>query len=146
AYDAHYQLRRRAKVVALRYAPSGQGLLAYKAPGDTSTHPELPELSRRDTLDPIAVLTDIRRLVRRGLKPGGRFLIAAYDGKRRFDVEGLREVEAEPGTIRLSLVLRPLAGFRNPKSDEDDPEDTPRPAELVLSDDARLAPLRASVP
>jgi hypothetical protein len=46
----------------------------------------------------------------------------------------------------LEKVLRPIAGFRNPKDDEDDPEDSPRLAELVLSDDARLLPLRASVP
>lgn len=145
SYDAAYDLRRRHKVVALRYAASEQGRVARRGTGDTSSHPELPAVQRRDTLDPLAVLSEIRRRVARGLTPGENFTLAAYDGKRRFDVEGQRERESDPGTIRIRLLLRPVAGFRNPKDEEDDPEDTPRPAELVLSDDARLLPLRATV-
>jgi len=145
AYDVAYDLRRKHKVVALRYAPSGEGQLARRSAGDTSTHPELPELMRRDTVDPLAMLTEIRRLAGRGLKPGERFLIAVYDGKRRIDVEGHRAMAADPGTLRIRLLARPLAGFRTPHSDEEDPEDSPRPAEIVLSDDQRLIPLNASV-
>jgi len=145
SYDAAYDLRRRHKVVALRYATAEQGRVARRGPGDTSTHPELPAAQRRDTLDPLAVLSEIRRRAARGLRPGEGFTLAAYDGKRRFDVEGERESNSEPGTIRIRLLLRPVAGFRNPKDEEDDPEDTPRPAELTLSDDARLLPLKATV-
>jgi hypothetical protein len=144
AYDVAYALRRKPKVVALRYSPLGAGLVASRGPDDTSTHPQLADALRRDTIDPLGALAQIRRLALAGLAVDAGFRIAAYDGKRRFDVEGRRDGDADPGTIRLKLVLRPVAGFRNPHSDEEDPEDTPRPAEMVLSEDGRAVPMRTS--
>jgi hypothetical protein len=144
AYDVAYALRRKSKVVALRYAPLGASLVASRGPGDTSTHPQLLDAFRRDTIDPLGALAQIRRLAQAGLAVDQGFQIAAYDGKRRFDVDGRRAAEADPGSIRLKLMLRPIAGFRNPQSDEEDPEDDPRPAEMVLSDDGRAVPLRIS--
>lgn len=141
AYDVDYDLRRRAKRVRLRYDAN----LARRAAGDTGTHPELPEQHRRDTLDPLAVLSEIRRRVIRGVNPGEAFHLATYDGKRRLDVEVVRDPKSDPGTIRLKLMLRPVAGFRNSQDDEGDPEDSPRPAEIVLSADGRAIPLRLGV-
>ena len=141
-YDVAYALRRKSKAVVLRYAPAGGALVAARGPGDTSNHPQLAEAFRRDTIDPLGALAEIRRRVRAGLAVDAGFRIAAYDGKRRFDVEGRRTADADPGTIRLQLVLRPLAGFRNQQADEEDPEDSPRPVELVLSADGRAVPLR----
>ena len=141
AYDVDYDLRRRAKRVRLRYDAN----LVRRVAGDTATHPELPEQHRRDTLDPLAVLSEIRRRVIRGLEPGETFQLATYDGKRRLDAEVVRDPKADPGTIRLKLMLRPVAGFRNAGDDEGDPEDSPRPAEIVLSADGRAIPLRLSV-
>jgi hypothetical protein len=141
AYDVDYDLRRRAKRTRLR-ADAG---LVRRVAGDTATHPELAEQYRRDTLDPLAVLSEIRRRVIRGVGPGETFRLAVYDGKRRLDAEVTRDPKADPGTIRLKLMLRPVAGFRNPQDDEGDPEDSPRPAEIVLSADGRAIPLRLSV-
>lgn len=141
AYDVDYDLRRRAKRTRLR-ADAG---LVRRVAGDTATHPELPVQHRRDTLDPLAVLSEIRRRAIGGLAPGETFSLAVYDGKRRLDAEVTRDPQADPGTIRLKLMLRPVAGFRNPQDDEGDPEDSPRPAEIVLSADGRAIPLRLSV-
>lgn len=141
AYEIDYDLRRRAKRVRLRYETT----LVRRVAGDTSTHPELPEQHRRDTLDPLAVLSEIRRRAIAGVEPGESFRLASYDGKRRIDVDVTREPKADPGTIRFKLMMWPIAGFRNPQDDEGDPEDSPRPAEIVLSADRRAIPLRIAV-
>src|SRR5262249_9502845 len=130
AYDVAYLLRRKTKVVALRYSPFGAALVAARGPGDTSTHPPLADAYRSDAIDPLGALAQLRRLARAGLAADAGFRIAAYDGKRRFDVEGRRTSEADPGTVRLKLVLRPVAGFRDPHADDEDPEDSPRPVDL----------------
>jgi len=151
-YDAKYRLRKKHKQVSIRYHPDDIGRLAEKGAADTGDHPLLPERLRRDVLDPLSCLAEIREMIRKGqLPPGGAFVIPVYDGKRRLDVEGSRLVEpAQPvglagKALQLRLLLRPIAGFRPDEREDEKIDDKPREVQVWLSDDPGLIPLRLSV-
>jgi uncharacterized protein DUF3108 len=146
-YDARYDLRkRRNKGLSLRFVPVGGALVAERGPADTSSKPPLPEIDRRNVVDPIAALIAIRHQIRTGaLRRNGRVFVPVYDGSRRFDLEGSAEPHAEDGVLRLGLQLRPLAGFKGESSEDENPDEAPRAVRLDLSDDERLIPLRMEV-
>ncbi len=147
-YDARYDLRKRHdQHASLRFVEREGAVVAERTAQDTSRKAPLPEVHRRDVLDPIAALASIRQHVRvNPPKPGDAFTIRVFDDARRFDV-GVRVVAVggEPDTIRLLLTLKPIAGFKGESSEDGDPDGTPRPVDLVLSDDARLLPLSIRV-
>jgi hypothetical protein len=144
-YDANYDLRKnKNKQLRMAFAARGGAMIAERGPGDTSKKVELAEQFRRNVVDPLSVITLIRAAVRRGETA---FTIPVYDGARRFDAVA-KVLPRDPGNpgIRLSLSLRPIAGFKGETSDDGDPDDAPRPVSLTLSDDTRLMPLKMSVP
>ena len=47
--------------------------------------------------------------------------------------------------LHLRLTLSPIAGFKGETSDDGDPDNTPRPVDIRISDDARLLPLSMQV-
>jgi hypothetical protein len=154
AFDARYDSKRkRDKRVSLNFVPAGDGSLAEEGPENTSTDPVLPEEFRRDVIDPLSCITVIRRLVReRSINPAKGFLIAVYDGKRRFDVDGsvvavetLRWGRNKVEAMTLRLMLRPVAGFGHEGDDGYKPDANTREVTLVVTNDARAIPLRMSV-
>ncbi|MBV9861663.1 MAG: DUF3108 domain-containing protein [Alphaproteobacteria bacterium] len=148
-YNAVYDLRkRRDRHLSMRFVAHGGSVIAERGPDDTSRKPPLAEQFRRNVLDPITVLTLVRRQLRRGARKD--FTIPVYDGARRFDVEAhfLPTRNTKPGTLDLDLTLRPIAGFKGETAEEGDrdPDDSPRTVALTISDDAHLVPLSLTVP
>lgn len=148
-YAARYKLRGKERRTRFVQAREGGATLALRQDGDTSKRAELDQAHRRDAFDPIAALVVLRaRLADGGLAQGERFSIPIYDGRRRFDVEGVVPPvtriawRGETVAVRvLDLVLRPRAGFSGAELDgEDDPEDVARPARLTIGADAHALP------
>jgi hypothetical protein len=145
-YDALYDLRKRKnKHNSLRFVRKADGLVAERGPGDTSKKPPIGEGFRRGVVDPLTALVAVRHRIQSGqLGADGRFIVPVYDGSRRFDAEG--RVGRGDGRIRVTLLLKPIAGFGDDKPDEDeDPEDSPREVLVDFTDDARLLPVRLEV-
>jgi hypothetical protein len=138
AYDLH---RRRGSHIGMRFAAHDGVVVAERGPGDTSRKPLLAEIFRRNVVDPLAAFERIRAALRRG----GRFTVPVYDGARRFDVVG-RVLPRRDGALHVRLTLRPIAGFKGETSEDGDPDDAPRPVDLLVSDDHRLMPLAMTVP
>ena len=147
-YDARYDLRkRRDQRASLRFVERDGAVFAERTAEDTSHRPPLPEVHRRDVVDPIAALAFIRQELRvKPPKPGDEFTVRVFDDARRLDV-GVRVVSVggEEDTIRLRLMLKPIAGFKGETSEDGDPDSAPRPVDLTLSNDERLLPLSLRV-
>jgi hypothetical protein len=129
------------------FVARGGGVIAERSAGDTSRKPPLPELYRRDVIDPLSALAAIRAWLRAAPpRPGRGFVLPVYDGARRFDVHGT--VLAAGGSehfIRLRLSLQAIAGFKGETSEDGDPDNAPRPVEVAFTDDARLLPVSMRV-
>jgi len=147
-YLAMYDLRKRQdRRVSLQFVRRAGGTVAERGPDDTSRKPPLPEMFRKNSIDPLSALECIRELLRTA-RPGGSFTIPVYDGARRFDIVGrlLQKGGTADGTLRAELTLRPIAGFRGETSEDGDPDDAPRKVQLVATDDRRVLPLSITVP
>jgi hypothetical protein len=143
-YDSNYDLRKRKnRELRMNFVARDGAAIAERGPGDTSRKPELKEQFRRNVIDPLSVVTLIRAAVRRGET---QFTIPVYDGARRFNAE-VRVLPRDPNDpgVHLALMLRAVAGFKGESSDDGDPDDTPRPVSLTLSDDGKLTPLSMTV-
>ncbi|HJU17498.1 MAG TPA: DUF3108 domain-containing protein [Stellaceae bacterium] len=161
-YEAIYDLRRRRnRRINMRFVDRGGARVIERGPGDTSGKPPLPEKFRTNAVDPLSALERIRQALAAARGTGRSFTVPVYDGARRFDVVGhvLPKDRQSPGTLRLTLTLQPVAGFKGPalragargdpskgSSEDGDPDDAPRIVDLDVSDDARLLPLRLTVP
>lgn len=145
SFAAHYDLRKRkSRIASLRFVAAKGAVVAERQPDDTSRKPQLAEKFRHDVLDPLAILAAIRQRLRE--HPDAGFTLPAYDGARRFDVVTRAPPRREQGAIHLGLSLHAIAGFKGESSDDGDPDDAPRPVELLFSDDKRLMPLSMTVP
>jgi hypothetical protein len=145
-YDALYDLRKRKnKRNSLRFVARNGTLVAERGPEDTSGKPPIAEDFRRGVVDPLTALVAVRHRLKTGtIGPDGHFVVPVFDGSRRFDAEG-RVARAE-GRLRVTLLLKPIAGFRQDKPDEDeDPEDRPREVLIDFTNDERLLPIRLEV-
>jgi Protein of unknown function (DUF3108) len=147
-YLAVYDLRKRQdRRVSIQFVNRPGVTIAERGPDDTSRKPPLAETFRRDAVDPLSALERIREVLRRP-PPGGSFTIPVYDGARRFDIVGqiLPKKDPTDGTLRVQLVLRPIAGFKGETSEDGDPDDAPRKAELTVTGDTRMVPQSLTVP
>jgi len=147
-YEARYDLRKRHDLRAsLRFVERDGTVVAERTAVDTSRKPPLAEIHRRGVVDPIAALAYIRQALRvKPPQPGDGFTIRVFDDARRFDVAvRVVSVGGEEDTVRLHLMLKPIAGFKGESSDDGDPDSAPRPVDLTLSNDARLLPLSVRV-
>jgi hypothetical protein len=143
-FDADYDLRKRKdRKLRMAFVAREGAVFAERGAADTSRKPPLKEQFRRNVVDPLSVITAIRAAVKRGETA---FTVPVYDGSRRFDAEVrvLPRDPKQPG-VHLSLLLRAIAGFKGDTSEDGDPDDTPRPVSLTLTDDTRLMPLAMSV-
>jgi hypothetical protein len=144
-YEAHYDLRKaRGKRQTMRFVSRAGATFADRGTDDTSQRPQLGEEFRKNVLDPLSALTAIRRELRGGNRSS--FTVPVYDGARRFDVAA-QVLPKKDGdhVLHLRLTLSPIAGFKGETSDDGDPENSPRPVEVRISDDARLLPLSMRV-
>ena len=148
-YLAVYDLRKRLdRHVSLLFASRAGAAIAERGSDDTSRKPPLAEDFRRNAVDPLTALERIRRALRaRSFGGENPFVIPVYDGARRFDVIGRvpPSKEAMPNLKRVELTLRPIAGFKGQTSEDGDPDDAPRPVELLVTNDARILPLSLKV-
>lgn len=150
-YDSH---KKRDKRINVNFTQIPEGTLAEEGPENTSKDPVIAADFRRDVLDPLSSITAVRRLIReRGLSRDRRFTLAVYDGKRRFDVEGMVEsvekIRWGKGTVEtlaLRLVLHPVAGFDGETEDGYKPDANKREVHVSVTNDERAIPLRLSVP
>jgi hypothetical protein len=148
AYEAVFDLRQQHNsCISMRYVHSGGTTLIERGPGDTSDKPPLPSRFRINALDPLSAFERIRQAIAAARAAGGSFTVPVYDGTRRFNVIGhiLPRDRMRSGTLRLTLSLQPIAGFKN-RPGQYDPENAPRTVDLVVTDDARAMPLWLSVP
>jgi hypothetical protein len=148
AYEAIYDLRkRRNRRISMRFTRRGGASVIERGPDDTSDKPPLAPRFLTNAVDPLSAFERIREAIMAARAAGGSFTVPVYDGARRFDVIGhiLPRNRQSPGTLRLDLTLRPIAGFKDRPGGED-PENAPRTVDLVVTDDQRLMPLRLSVP
>lgn len=148
AYDAIFDLRRRRdRRISLRFVRRGGASTIERGPGDTRDKPPLALRFRTNAVDPLSALERIREAIAAAPVPGAFFTVPVYDGTRRFDVVGriLSQSRGTPGTLRLSLSLRPIAGFKD-RPGAEDPENAPRTVELLVTNDGRALPLWLRVP
>ncbi len=82
---------------------------------DPENVPDLPEVQRRDTMDPIAAIISLGQ---RAAKRDKHFILPIYDGRRRFDLDvtvtgpshhGL--LKRQTDTIDAVAIVHPVAGF-----------------------------------
>ncbi len=147
-YEALYDLRqRRDSRISMRFIGSPGDVIAERQAADTSRKPPLPDLYRRNVVDPVAAMAAIRHELWLQLPvPAQDFSVPVYDGARRFDVQvHIVSAGGKEGVIRLLLTLLPIAGFKAESSEDGDPGDAPRPVEAVFTDDANLVPVSMRV-
>jgi hypothetical protein len=87
-----------------------------KAARDAENVPDLPEDERRGTIDPIAAVLSIGRRAAAGEK---RFVLAVYDGRRRFDLAvevtgpGSHHFDGrQVATLDAIATVHPIGGFK----------------------------------
>lgn len=148
-YDAVYDLRkRRHSHIGMRFVAHDGAIVAERSADDTSRKPPLAEEYRRNIVDPLTAFERIRSAIAaRAATSAGAFTVPVYDGARRFDIKGriLPGEEQNRHELRVELNLRPIAGFKGESSDDGDPDNSPRPVALTLTDDPRLLPLSLTV-
>lgn len=90
-------------------------------PADDEPAPAVPAEARRGVGDPLTNVSAVGRKARQAVFDGGppKFRTASYDGRRAYDfevaVKGQRRINIRGrdfDTIELSMVLRPVAGFK----------------------------------
>ena len=130
--------------IALDFDPASGAVAEQVTPPRQHVRVE-PDL-RTGAVDPLTALLQARGAIRRSLAGGpSTVLVPIYDGSKRYDMEVVvldRVRRRFGGTdwplIRASARLRPIAGFKPRQLDH-----VRDPAEIYLSDDAYLLPVRA---
>jgi Protein of unknown function (DUF3108) len=145
-YDLHHD---RGKHQMLDFVVRQGVRVAEYGPGDSGHKNErLPEVYRRNVLDPLSALSRMRDILRRGpIRAGEQFTLPVFDDTSlmaaRFTVES---AGGGGKPVRLHLELRTLASYKmlhRPGAKDED--DQTREIELTLSGDRRLLPLSMTV-
>lgn len=130
--------------IALDFDPNSGAVAQQVTP---PRHRERVEPAQRTgAVDPLTALLQARGAIRRSLQGGpSTVLVPIYDGSKRYDLELQvrgRTRQTFGGTawslVHATARLRPIAGFRPRQLDH-----VHDPAELYLSDDIYLLPVRA---
>jgi hypothetical protein len=148
-FDVTYDVdARRNAHIGLQFVAKEGALVAERTPADTNRKPPLPEIYRRNVVDPISAIWLVRqKLLAAKVRQGMSFDVPAFDGARRFQVTGEVVSAGRPDhLVKLALTLIPIAGFHGEATDDPNPDDTPRPVEVELTDDSRLLPVLFRVP
>jgi Protein of unknown function (DUF3108) len=146
-YRALYDLRkRRNSRIDLRFVDEGGVSTVERTPDDTTRKPPLAAPFRRNVVDPLAALAVIQAALDAHRGETRTFVVPVFDGARRFDVvTDVTQWDKQNRQVRVTLNLRPIAGFKGESSDDPDPDSAPRPVDVVFSDDAALTPVSLKV-
>jgi hypothetical protein len=148
-FDVDYDVdNRRNARISLNFSAQSGAQVAERTPADSNRKPPLPEIYRRNVIDPISAVWLIRERLRKATdRRGMTFDLPAFDGARRFQVTGGVVSAGGPDhLVEVALTLIPVAGFHGEATDDPNPDDTPRPVQVTLTDDARLLPVQLRVP
>jgi hypothetical protein len=129
--------------IALSFDPASGAVVEQLTPPRNRVRVE-PGL-RTGAVDPLTGLLQARAAIRRSLDGGpAATIVPVYDGSKRYDFElvVVGRAKGVAGAARLPVIhatarVRPVAGFRPRQL-----EHVRDPAELYLSDDAYLLPVR----
>jgi hypothetical protein len=157
AYRVAYTNRRRGRTIAVHFDGDGglatatvetrHGDVDDEGDEDGEDEARVPEAMRLGVIDPLSALVDALRRVRRHLAAGGapRFRLAVFDGRRRFDLEGVYAGRGRRAILgvthdahRLRLTTLPRAGFNRAHRVLWDGS----AFDLFLSADSRFVPLQ----
>lgn len=148
-FDVNYDIENRRNArISLQFLDGERGVVAERTHADSTRKPPLPEVYRRNVIDPITAIGIVRQKLRLATERQGlTFDFPAFDGARRFEVTGgVVSVGGPDHLISLAFTLTPIAGFHSEATDDPNPDDTPRPVEVTFTDDARLLPVSFRVP
>src|SRR5690606_14163150 len=136
--DGHKPDKRRRTV--LDFDPESGAVAEELTP--PRDHVRVAPALRVGAVDPLTAVLQARGAIRRSLEGGpATVILPIYDGSKRYDfvldVHGRVAGPAGQPAIRATARVRPIAGFRPRQLDH-----VQDPAEVVLSDDVYLLPLR----
>jgi len=151
-FRSEYSSRKKDRRSIVRFDPQSGDVVSLEItkhgkPDDS----DVPEALRKNVTDPLTAFFRLRDFAATARK-GERFTAQIFDGRRRYDIEAKldghdREWVAgrQQPVIDLDLTLRFLAGSNADDLEKVGAEDDRIEAELLLSDDERLLPLRMSI-
>ena len=80
------------------------------------------------------------------LTAGETYTLPVFDDVRRYDIKvTITEIDDIAKLVHVHLDLLPIAGFKGKHEDGGDPEDAPRPVDVVFRNDETLLPTRAEI-
>jgi hypothetical protein len=151
-YRSEYRSRKKDRRSIVTFDPASGDVLELEItkrgkPDDS----KVPEALRKNVIDPLTAFLRIRDHVATAVK-GEVFTAQIFDGRRRYDLAA-EVVERDRAwiagrdqrAVRLALTLEFLAGSNVDDLEEVAADDHRVEAELMLSDDQRLLPLRLSI-
>jgi hypothetical protein len=151
-YRSEYRSRKKDRRSIVKFDPASGDVLELEItkrgkPDDS----KVPEALRKNVIDPLTAFLRIRDHVATAAK-GEVFTAQIFDGRRRYDLaaEVVGRDRAwiagrDQRAVRLALTLKFLAGSNVDDLEEVAADDDRVEAELMLSDDQRLLPLRLSI-
>jgi hypothetical protein len=151
-YRSEYRSRKKDRRSIVKFDPASGDVLELEItkrgkPDDS----KVPEALRKNVIDPLTAFLRIRDHVATAVK-GEVFTAQIFDGRRRYDLaaEVVGRDRAwiagrDQRAVRLALTLEFLAGSNVDDLEEVAADDDRVEAELMLSDDQRLLPLRLSI-
>lgn len=151
-YRSEYRSRKKDRRSIVKFDPASGDVLELEItkrgkPDDS----KVPEALRKNVIDPLTAFLRIRDHVATAVK-GELFTAQIFDGRRRYDLaaEVVGRDRAwiagrDQRAVRLALTLKFLAGSNVDDLEEVAADDDRIEAELMLSDDERLLPLRLSI-
>jgi hypothetical protein len=151
-YRSEYRSRKKDRRSIVKFDPASGDVLELEItkrgkPDDS----KVPEALRKNVIDPLTAFLRIRDHVATAVK-GEVFTAQIFDGRRRYDLaaEVVGRDRAwiagrDQRAVRLALTLEFLAGSNVDDLEEVAADDHRVEAELMLSDDQRLLPLRLSI-
>jgi len=151
-YRSEYRSRKKDRRSIVKFDPASGNVLELEItkrgkPDDS----KVPEALRKNVIDPLTAFLRIRDHVATAGK-GEVFTAQIFEGRRRYDLAA--EVAGrdrawiagrDQRVVRLALTLEFLAGSNVDDLEEVAADDDRVEAELMLSDDQRLLPLRLSI-
>jgi len=151
-YRSEYRSRKKDRRSIVKFDPASGDVLELEItkrgkPDDS----KVPEALRKNVIDPLTAFLRLREHIATSGK-GEAFAAQIFDGRRRYalaaEVVGrdrARIAGRQHRVVRLALTLEFLAGANADDMEKVAVDDHRIEAELLLSDDQRLLPLRLSL-
>jgi len=151
-YRSEYRSRKKDRRSVVKFDPaSGDVVELENTKRGKPDNSKVPEALRRNVIDPLTAFLRIRDHIATAGE-GETFTAQIFDGRRRYDLAAEvvgRDRASVAGrqqrVVRLALTLEFLAGSNADDMEKVAVDDDRIEAELLLSDDQRLLPLRLSL-